>query len=84
MGISHSLQSNYQIHTFQLVYGQEAIILVELELPSLRIAIKEWLNDGVRNQTYLNMATIQKWCKTYYDSKMNTKILAANDLVLLI
>ena len=33
-------------HTpLQLVYGHEAILLVELEVPSLRIAINEWLGD---------------------------------------
>src|SRR6202022_2584669 len=30
---------------FQLVYGQEAILPIELELPSLRIAIDERLSD---------------------------------------
>ena len=82
---------------FQLVYGQEAILPVELELPSLRIAIDERLSDAeslcewitmlerldeVRNQAYLNMAAIQKWRKTYYDSKMKSKIITADDLVL--
>ena len=58
---------------FQLVYGQEAILPVELELPSLCIVIDEILSDEeslqeqiamlermdeVRNQAYLNMATI--------------------------
>jgi hypothetical protein len=81
---------------FQLVYGQEAILPVELELPSLRIAIEERLSDDesfreriamlerldeVRNQTYLNMAAVQKWRKTYYDSKMKSKILTTDDLV---
>ena len=83
---------------FQLVYGQEAILPVKLELPPLRIAIEERLSDSeslqeritmlekldeVRNQAYLNMAAIQKWHKTYYDSKMKSKILTADDLVLL-
>ena len=31
--------------SFQLVYGQEAILPIELELPSLRIAIDERFND---------------------------------------
>jgi hypothetical protein len=29
------------------------------------------------------MAAVQKWRKTYYDSKMKSKILTADDLVLL-
>ena len=83
---------------FQLVYGQETIRSVELELPSLRIAIDERLSDEeslqeriamlekldeIRNQAYLNMTTIQKWRKTYYDSKMKTKMITKDDLVLL-
>ena len=83
---------------FQLVYGQEAILQVELELPSLRIVIDVRLSDEeslqeriamlerldeVRTQAYLNMATIQKWRKTYYDSKMKSKTLTVDDLVLL-
>ena len=32
----------------------------------------ERLNE-VHNQAYLNMAAIQKWRKTYYDSKMKSK-----------
>ena len=58
---------------FQLVYSQEAILPVKLKLPSLRIALDERLNDEeslqeriamlerldeVRNQAYLNMASI--------------------------
>ena len=31
---------------FQLVYGQEAILPIEMELPSLRIAIVERMGDG--------------------------------------
>ena len=83
---------------FQLVYGQEAILQVELELPSLRIAIDMRLSDEeslqeriamlerldeVRTQAYLNMTTIRKWRKTYYDSKMKSKTLTVDDLVLL-
>jgi hypothetical protein len=83
---------------FQLVYGQEAILPIELELPSLRIALEERLDDSeslqeriamlekldeMRGQAYLNTAAIQKWRKTYYDSKMKNKIIVDNDLVLL-
>jgi hypothetical protein len=83
---------------FQLVYGQEAILPIELELPSLRIALEERLDDSeslneriamlekldeLRGQAYLNTAAIQKWRKTYYDSKLKNKIISENDLVLL-
>jgi transposase InsO family protein len=83
---------------FQLVYGQEAILPIELELPSLRIAINERLGDAeslearinmlekldeTRSQAYLNTAAIQKWRKSYYDSKMKEKKIGPTDLVLL-
>ena len=79
---------------FQLVYGQEAILPVELKLPSLRIAIDERLSeddslqeriamlerkDEIRGQGYLNMASIQKWRTTYYDSKMKPKKINADN-----
>lgn len=60
---------------FRLVYSQEVILPIELELPLLRNATKEHLRDKesfqeriamlehldeVRNQAYLNMAKIHK------------------------
>lgn len=71
----------------QLVYGQEATKPVELEMPSLRtivdilsddesleekVAMLECI-DKVQSRAYLNMTTIQKRCKTYYDSKMKSQ-----------
>ena len=64
------------------------ILPIKLELPSLRIAIDKRLGeevflqeriallkilDEVKNQAYLNMATIQKWHNTYYDKRWNLK-----------
>ena len=83
---------------FQLVYGLEAIIPIEMELPSLRIALDNRLGDAAslrerytmlekldetRARAYLNMIAIQKHRKTYYDSKLIPKNLNENDLVLL-
>ena len=83
---------------FQLVYGQEAILPIEMELPTLRIAIAERLGDEESlvqryvtlekldetcDQAYLNMLAMQKQRKTYYDSKLQPKVLKPNDLVLL-
>ena len=83
---------------FQLVYGQEAILPIELEVPSLRIALEERLGDEAslrerydmlekldetRAQAHLNMIAIQKHRKTYYDSKLAPKNIQPNDLVLL-
>ena len=70
---------------FQLVYGQEAILPIELELPLSRIAINERFGevdslearinmleklDEISSQAYLNTTAILKWHKSYYDSEM--------------
>lgn len=83
---------------FQLVYGQEAILLIELEVPSLRIAVDERLGDIASLQFRLSelekldenrahalmvMEAIQKRRKSYYDSKLQLKTIKPNDLVLL-
>ena len=39
--------------------------------------------DETRTQAYLNTAAIQKWRKSYYDSKMTDKKITLSDLVLL-
>jgi hypothetical protein len=86
-------------HTpFQLVYGQEAILPIELEVQSLRIAIDHRLGDieslqermgmlekldETRRQAYFNTLAIQNCRKSYYDSKLLPKNLQPNDLVLL-
>jgi hypothetical protein len=69
-----------------------------MELLTLRIAIAERLGDEeslvqcyvmlekldeIRAQAYLNMLAMQKQRKTYYDSKLEPKVLNPNDLVLL-
>ena len=83
---------------FQLVYGLEAMLPIEVELPSLRVAISERLDDQaslrerldtlerldeIRSQAFMNMEAIQKQRKSYYDSKLQPKVLKENDLVLL-
>ena len=83
---------------FQLVYGIEAILPIELEVKSLRIAIEERLGnteslqhrlmeleklDETRMQALLNMEAIQRRRKSYYDSKLRRKEFKKNDWVLL-
>ena len=83
---------------FQLVYGLEAILPIELEVQSLRIDLDERMGDDdslkhrlvllekldeTRAQAHLNMEAIQKHRKNYYDSKFPSKKLEPNDLVLL-
>ena len=83
---------------FQLVYGQEAILPIELEVPSLRIAVEYRLGDTeslqfrlsqlekldeIRAQALLTMETTQKRRKSYYDSKLKLRTFKPHDLVLL-
>lgn len=83
---------------FQLVYGTEAILPIELEMPSLRIAVAERLGDTeslrhrllelerldeTRAQAFLSMEVIQKRRKSYYDSKLKLKSFRPLDYVLL-
>jgi transposase InsO family protein len=87
-----------QFTPFQLVYGQEAILPIEFELPSLRVAINNQLGDPEslqtrllqlealdekRREAYLHTYTIQKYRKSFYDSKLAPKNFKVGDLVLL-
>ena len=95
-------RTTYKVTTnatpFQLVYGQEAILPIELEVPNLRIAIEYRLGDinslqfrlsqlekldETRAQALLTMEAIQKRRKSHYDSKLKLKVFKSNDLVLL-
>ncbi len=83
---------------FQLVYGQEAILPIELEVQSLRIALDERLGDDdslhyrltelekldeIRASALLTMEAIQRRRKSYYDSKLRPKLFLPNNLVLM-
>ena len=83
---------------FQLVYGQEAIFPIELEVPSLHIAVEYRLGDTESLQfrvsqlekldeiwalALLTMEAIQNRRKSYYNCKLNLKTFKPNDLVLL-
>ena len=80
------------------MYGQEAILPIELEVPSLQIAVKYRLEDTdslqfhlsqlekldeICAQVLLTMEAIQKCWRSYYDSKLKLKVFKPNDLVLL-
>ena len=79
LNVLWAYRTTYKVTTkftpFQLVYGQEAILSIELELPYLRIALEERLDepksleariatleklDETRGHAYLNTAAIQK------------------------
>ena len=82
---------------FELVYGLEAILPIELEVHSLRIALEERLGDEdslkqrlimlekldeTHAQAHVNMVALQKHRKSYYDSKLVSKVVQPNDLIL--
>ena len=83
---------------FQLVYGQEAILPIELEVASLCIALDERLGDHdslqsrysqlekldeIRGLAVLNVEAIQRRRKSYYDNKLTHKSFMPHDMVLL-
>jgi len=83
---------------FQLVYGQEALLPIEFEIPSLKVAIEnklgdeeslrvrltnlEALNEQLR-EAYLNTLDTQNRRKSYYDSKLRPKEFKVGSLVML-
>jgi hypothetical protein len=87
-----------QFTPFQLVYGQEAILPIEFEIPSLRVAIENRLGDEdslkarlyalealdeKRRDAHLHTYAMQVRRKSYYDSKLRPKQFKEGDLVLL-
>jgi hypothetical protein len=87
-----------QFTPFQLVYGQEAILPIEFEIPSLRVAIENRLGDEdslkvrlyalealneKRHDAHLHTYAMQVRHKSYYDSKLRPKQFKEGDLVLL-
>jgi hypothetical protein len=87
-----------QFTPFQLVYGQESILPIEFEIPSLWVAIenrlgdedslKAWLYalealDEKHRDAHLHTYAMQVRRKSYYDSKLRPKQFKEGDLVLL-
>lgn len=82
---------------FQLVYGTEAIFPIELELPSLRVALSERLGDQaslerrllhlecldeIRRMSLQCMEATQLRRKTYHDGFIKPKVFQKDELVL--
>ena len=101
-GALWAYRTTYKVTTkytpFQLVYGQEAILPIEFEIPSLRIAIEyrlgdvESLQDRLatlesldedRRMALFNTFVAQQRRKSFYDSKLTPKKFNVGDLVLL-
>lgn len=101
-GALWAYRTTYKVTTkytpFQLVYGQEAILPIEFEIPTLRIAIENRLGDvdslqdrltklesldENRRDALFNTYVAQQRRKTFYDSKLAPKQFNVGDLVLL-
>jgi hypothetical protein len=92
-----SVKSATMFTPFQLVYGLEAILLIECEIPSLKLAIELLPNTFAKEERLLYLmqlekihrdATLvietQKKCvKAQYDKHVKTRILYEGDIVLL-
>jgi hypothetical protein len=82
---------------FQLVYGLEAILLIECEIPSLKLAIKLLPNtsaeeehllylmqlDETRRDATLVIEAQKKRVKAQYEKYVRPHVFSENDLVLL-
>ena len=92
-----SVKSSIEFTPFWLVYGLEAILPIECEIPSLKLVVKllpntsaeeermlyfMWLDENCRNATLVIEA--QKKCvKSQYDKHVKPHIFSEGDLVLL-
>ena len=82
---------------FQLVYGIEAILSIECEIPSLKLAVKLLLNtsaeeecllylmqlDETRRDVSLVIQTHKNHVKAQYDKHVKPRVFSEGDLVLL-
>lgn len=97
MGISNLDEKCNWIHTIQLVYGLEEILLIQCEISSLKLAIdmlpdtsKEeaclleliYLDETRRDAAFANEAH-KKRIKVQYDRNVKPRIFSEGDMVLL-
>eukprot|EP00253_Pinus_taeda_P003103 PITA_03103 len=90
-------QANSQLHPFQLVYGLEATLPIECEIPSLKLVVEllpettpaeeqllylERL-DETRRLASLAIEAQKKQVKTHFDNSVNPRSFVEGDLVLL-
>ena len=81
---------------FQLVYGLEAVLPIECEIPSLKLAIELLPNTTAEEERFLYLnqldehrrdaafrnETHKKWVKAQYDRKVHPRSFQLGDLVL--
>ncbi|XP_024531122.1 uncharacterized protein LOC112346410 [Selaginella moellendorffii] len=98
LGVSSCFKVTTRFSPFQLVYGQEALLPVELEVPALRTAVEhamDWdgaiqqrLNelerlDETRLLAFQAREALQKRRKKWHDDHIRERKFAIGDLVLL-
>ena len=94
MGLSHYSQNPYGGTPFNLTYGTEAVIPIELKFPSIRVESYEEgsnsdrlrsnldLIDEVRERATVRMAVYKRRVARYHDAKVKVKYFKIDDLVL--
>jgi hypothetical protein len=92
-----SVKSTIRVTPFQLVYGLEAILLIECEIPSLKLAIKLLPNTSVEEERLLYLMQLDESCrdatlviesqkkriKDQYEKHVKPSIFSEGNLVLL-
>lgn len=82
---------------FQLVYGLEAVLPIEWEIPSLKLGVKPIPNTFSKEERLLYMLCLyehcqeaamsnesnKKWVKSQYDRSIHPRVFSEGDLVLL-
>jgi hypothetical protein len=92
-----SVKSSTGLTPFQLVYGIEGILLIECEIPSLKLVVELLHNtsveeehllylmqlDGTCRDIVLVIETQKKCVKDQYDKNVKLRVFSKGDLVLL-
>ena len=92
-----SVKTSTGFTPFQLVYGLEAVLPIECEIPSLQIAIELLPATSEEEKRLLYLAQLEenqhdaalaiethtKWIKAQYDQNVTPRIFLEGDLVLL-
>lgn len=75
------------------MFGMEAVILMEISLPTMRVqnfeesSNSEWqradldLLEGIRLQAYLRMVSYRQKVARYYNSRVNPKTFRPSNLI---
>ena len=96
MGILNLNKNCYRVHSFQLVYGLEAVLPIECEIPSLQLAIELLPATSEEEKHFLYLAQLdetqhtaalatkahKKLVKAQYDWSVTPHVFSEGDVVL--